>query len=227
MTKPKTSIVECYYCHNMFEKRLADIKRSKRHFCNKDCHRKWMKECSQRQSRPCSQCGIEFQPKDAKQKFCSHVCAARCNNATRAARGMQPEGRCFVCGTPIRSYLKYCSECRPKHNMGSLLINNTSVTIAEILCDSDYKCALNNRVRELARILIKSHNIPHICSCCGYTLHVEIHHIKPIASFDVDEKLIAVNNLSNLMLVCRNCHWEVHHGLREPIPIQSDFKSTK
>lgn len=49
---------------------------------------------------------------------------------------------------------------------------------------------------------------PEICQHCGYSKHVEVCHIKPIASFSADTTLDIVNHESNLLLLCPNCHWE-------------------
>lgn len=50
------------------------------------------------------------------------------------------------------------------------------------------------------------------CKACGYSLHVEVCHIKPIKEF-VDTSLIKeINDLKNLIYLCPNCHWEFDHN---------------
>lgn len=44
------------------------------------------------------------------------------------------------------------------------------------------------------------------CECCGYDKFVECHH---------KDCNCTNNELSNLMLLCPNCHKEVHLGLRK------------
>lgn len=46
------------------------------------------------------------------------------------------------------------------------------------------------------------------CSKCGYDKHIEVAHIKPISSFPPDTLIITVNDPSNLIPLCPNCHWE-------------------
>jgi 5-methylcytosine-specific restriction endonuclease McrA len=47
-----------------------------------------------------------------------------------------------------------------------------------------------------------------ICQACGYSKHVEVCHLKPLSSFDLDTES-SFNDDSNLLLLCPNCHWEL------------------
>lgn len=46
------------------------------------------------------------------------------------------------------------------------------------------------------------------CEKCGYDKHVEVCHIKPIHSFDLETSLEVINDKNNLIILCPNCHWE-------------------
>ena len=48
---------------------------------------------------------------------------------------------------------------------------------------------------------------------CGYDKHVECCHIKAVSDFPDTALLGEVNAPGNLVLLCRNCHWELDHGL--------------
>ena len=50
--------------------------------------------------------------------------------------------------------------------------------------------------------------LPQICMKCGYDKHVEVCHIKPIRQFSEDTLLSVINDKTNLLLLCPNCHWE-------------------
>ena len=50
------------------------------------------------------------------------------------------------------------------------------------------------------------------CKACGYGLHVEHCHIKPIKDFDDNDSVWDCNKLENIVLLCRNCHWELDNG---------------
>lgn len=46
------------------------------------------------------------------------------------------------------------------------------------------------------------------CANCGYAKHVEICHKKPIKSFPVTATVAEINDISNIVALCPNCHWE-------------------
>jgi HNH endonuclease len=54
---------------------------------------------------------------------------------------------------------------------------------------------------------MKHSNKERICKC-GYSKHVEICHIKEVKSFPDDAKIKEINDPSNLLYLCPNCHWE-------------------
>lgn len=69
-----------------------------------------------------------------------------------------------------------------------------------------------NIIRGRARNMYK-----HIKSCqfCGYSNHVEVCHIKPIHEFSEDTLISVVNDPSNILILCPNCHWEHDHSKKE------------
>ena len=77
-------------------------------------------------------------------------------------------------------------------------------TIADIISTGTNKY---NKIRAKARRDISCNN-QMICSRCGYSKHVEVCHSKPISSFSLDTLISVVNDPSNIVLLCPNCHWE-------------------
>lgn len=63
-----------------------------------------------------------------------------------------------------------------------------------------------------ARDVYKRSGKPKICSVCGYDKHVEICHIKPVSSYNV-ETILEINDISNLIALCPNHHWEFDKGI--------------
>lgn len=59
------------------------------------------------------------------------------------------------------------------------------------------------KVRAEARRICKKY--PQECMRCGFNGAVEIAHIKPLSSFD-DDEIERANYLSNLSILCPNCH---------------------
>lgn len=53
---------------------------------------------------------------------------------------------------------------------------------------------------------------PKVCAVCGYDAHYEVCHIKPINDFLPTDSVAEVNELSNLVALCPNHHWEFDHG---------------
>lgn len=52
------------------------------------------------------------------------------------------------------------------------------------------------------------------CQKCSYSIHVELCHIKSISSFTDDSvKLIEINGEDNLLVLCKNHHWEFDNGI--------------
>jgi len=51
------------------------------------------------------------------------------------------------------------------------------------------------------------------CYVCNYDKHVEISHRKSVSDFDGETLLIEINDISNLIALCPNHHWEYDNGL--------------
>ena len=47
----------------------------------------------------------------------------------------------------------------------------------------------------------------------GYTNHVEVAHIKAVSNFSEDSLISEINDISNLIGLCPNHHWEYDNGL--------------
>ncbi len=46
------------------------------------------------------------------------------------------------------------------------------------------------------------------CQKCGYDKHIEVAHVRPVSDFSGDSLLVDINDISNLVGLCPNCHWE-------------------
>ena len=55
---------------------------------------------------------------------------------------------------------------------------------------------------------MKAYNVLKVCFICGYANNVEVHHKKSINSFPLDTFIYIVNDLSNLVYLCPNHHYE-------------------
>ena len=51
------------------------------------------------------------------------------------------------------------------------------------------------------------------CKVCSYDLHVDICHVIAVHQFNADRTLGEVNNIDNLVALCKNHHWEFDNGM--------------
>jgi len=65
--------VNCDYCGKEIRICPFYMKRSKHHFCSRECYRKWRKE--KIPTKQCERCGKEFKvPSKKNKRFCSREC---------------------------------------------------------------------------------------------------------------------------------------------------------
>jgi predicted restriction endonuclease len=140
-------------------------------------------------------------------KFCSRSCAASHNNKSHVKR--KPEGRCKNCSGIIKSSRTYCKLCfAEKHKIQDM-------TLKEAIYDRGHRASAYALVRTRARSTDKFKNTQS-CQFCGYSKHIEACHVKSISSFPPTTLLSEINHESNIIALCRNCHWEYDHGLIRP-----------
>jgi len=135
--------------------------------------------------------------------FCSRSCSVSHNNRINPKR--KPEHKCVKCKNPITAHRKYCDSCKPHRNDWS------TVTIDEIQCRESYQKSAP--IRHRARKAYRESNLPKCCAICKYDKHYEVCHRKPISDFDPSTLVSIINDISNLIGLCPNHHWELDNGL--------------
>jgi len=161
----------------------------------------------------CSNCGslVKRMPSEIRKSksgnsFCSKSCAAVFNNKKYPKR--HRTRRCGVCNELVRSDSKYCSGCyRRKHYL-------EDKTLAEATANRKD----NNRytsIRQVSRKTYLKSDRPKCCAECGYSNHIEVCHIRDIPDFPPTALVREINDLSNLIALCPNHHWEFDNGLLE------------
>lgn len=143
----------------------------------------------------CLNCGKET----LNPKFCCKSCSASYTNKTSPKRQKTKE---CSCGTLIYADQTKCEECSTF---------NKDISLEQAIYKDHHKSSAFALVRSRARSIMKDH--PQVCSCCGYTKHVEVCHIKAISSFPPETMISVINSEANLKLLCPNCHWEFDNGL--------------
>jgi hypothetical protein len=159
----------------------------------------------------CRNCNKEIRryPSEIKKSksgnsFCSRSCTATFNNKNYPKR--QLTKTCNICKNFIRSDLKYCRVCYQEKNY---IINKTLEETTQRRKNDNNRY---NQIRQISRKNYMRSDRPKCCAVCGYDKHIEICHIKDIASFSKTTLVSEINDLSNLIALCRNHHWELDHG---------------
>lgn len=136
-------------------------------------------------------------------KFCSSSCSAKYSNCISPKK--QKQRMCPSCkGTKIFNDRTYCVSCwELKKNELGLSLDYSSIK----LCESSKR-----RVYGHARAVYKNSGKPRLCCNCGYNKHYEVCHIKGVETFGPESLLSEVNDISNLIALCPNCHCELDHG---------------
>lgn len=179
----KTVEVQCAHCHITFDKRASEAKRSKNHFCSQSCAASLNNKGVQRNKPSLRECNTCCIQYTCDKKHTSKTLCPSCSE--ERTREKTPE------------YIK-------KKTLGEYQ-NKISVK-------GKHRSWLNSAVRNFNRSWNKGlTSCP--CQVCGYSAHVELCHIKPISDFDKSATLGDVNNPNNLLVLCRNHHWEFDKGL--------------
>jgi hypothetical protein len=189
-------------------------KRCKNHYCSNEC---MGKSYSRTVTISCHVCNKEVRrlKSDLSRsksglQFCSSSCSARHNNKVMVKRKRtKPLPKCHSCNNLVSSpKRKFCNICHEKS-----WVDWSKVTLREFMKDEPIKSNRWARLRQMARKQHKS--LLTKCQSCGYDKHVEACHIKAISQFDLDTVVTVVNSKENIAILCRNCHWELDHGLLE------------
>lgn len=120
---------------------------------------------------------------------------------------------CPDCGAKIAHDSERCMPCSRAFRA---FVNRDTVTIGEwrgrLSLKGKHPSWLHAQVRTMARYYNR-HLAVNGCMNCGYSLHVEFCHIKAISEWPDDTLIAIVNAEENILCLCRNCHWELHHDL--------------
>lgn len=145
----------------------------------------------------CNFCRKSYTSDRKARKYCSSSCAASANNSIVPKRTF--EGVCCDCGLKISSSLVRCENCR----------NVSDISYGEfVLKYKNPRSLISDRARRKAK------NLKDSCAYCGYDKHVDVCHIKEVSSF-ADSAMVdsEINNIENLIKLCKNHHWELDKGL--------------
>lgn len=154
----------------------------------------------------CKLCQIPIEYKKRFNLFCSssHAAIWRNTNTLRTTFGPPPifANNCKRCDVPIKNRYRYCIACSPVKGRCKV----SDQTLKQATYSSGKSASAYGRIRLHAKYILKERE--HACQHCGYSKHVEVCHIRAIKAFSADTLISEINNKSNLILLCPNCHWE-------------------
>src|SRR5271165_2508829 len=113
--------------------------------------------------------------------FCSVSCGTTFNNRLRSTGKTTPK-ECPTCGVTIHYRSKACKLHAPHVVLN--LKDWSLVTLGQAKSIRKYQA--HSRIRELARVAYGRSGRPKVCRVCGYTIKVDIAHIKAIVSWTDD-----------------------------------------
>ncbi len=156
---------------------------------------------------PCLNC----QRPTRNPKFCSASCAAKVNNK-QPKRTKQPKF-CKKCG--VQTGLggrapTTCLDCNFNY------VDWSTVTLGDMRKKlPTYQ--VHSRIRSQSRSSYRKANPDYITQCarCSYNKFTEICHIKSVSEFTNETPISVINDPSNLIQLCRNCHWEADHSVSD------------
>jgi hypothetical protein len=182
----------------------------------------------------CQECGKVIEVKEhqricnvRRNKFCSVGCSSKHKSKQTRSKSTS---LCEMCGGTIqltkhktRNYYnprKYCDDCVNK----ARALANTKIngqydstipdrTIGELKSSRKSYWSWRVEITKHSRNMYIRSGSPQKCLLCGYGKHFDVCHKRDVALYSDDTKVEEVNSLSNLVALCRNCHWELDHNL--------------
>ena len=157
----------------------------------------------------CGYCGKGFERRVCRiteMNYCSQSCAAKYNNRLYPKRRKRVY-RCLECGVEISAGAKKCQSCYSVDQRLDL----QNLTLGQLYQRRGGKYARRN-AHSAIRSWARKPRRAGACSVCGYNKHTEVCHIQDICSFPESVTIAEINHPSNLVELCRNCHWELDHG---------------
>lgn len=146
-------------------------------------------------------------------KFCSRSCSASFANKANPKRKLTR--LCTKCQDLVKSHRHTLCEFHFQDKQDNQYKNKTIGEYRNMTSVKGKPSSwTHSHIRRFARSWLK-HLTKLPCAHCGYDKHVELAHIKDVASFPDHSLLSEVNSEDNIIQLCPNCHWEFDNLPRE------------
>jgi hypothetical protein len=151
----------------------------------------------------CQCCNKEIEKRECDIKRTKHnFCTRSCANKILRRKTRTKTKKCRHCDNLILSNRQKCEFCIK--NFRFILDQDK---LSEVIYKNHHKSSAFALIRTRARAIAKTLGWKS-CKRCGYDKHIEICHIKAIKDFSPDALVSEINDVSNLLPLCPNCHWE-------------------
>ncbi len=201
----------CHHCATVFqiserEHGIALNRGQSKFYCTNACV-----GLSRRRSdieKICTHCSMSFSRKRIKANDSGlYFCTTKCSNSHRASK-TPPIKSCLTCGLTLSNLTKgQKAFCSPTCSS-----NIQHLSKKELLTSRGTYQSYRTTIQKLARNIYFKENLQPFCLVCGYTKHIEVCHIKPVASFDDSTLISEINRSDNLLGLCPTHHWEFDNG---------------
>ena len=148
----------------------------------------------------CLNCSTET----SNPKFCSRSCAATHNNHNPKRK---LSNNCIDCNKSIHKGRSRCKECYMENKNKSW----QNKTLRELKKGNANNYGYPMIRQDSRRKYIKSGQ-PMECAICKYNFHVDICHKKDIKTYGLDTPIYVINDITNLVALCKNHHYEYDKG---------------
>ena len=154
--------------------------------------------------------------KETKTKFCSKRCSVSYNNK-KSPRRQVVDRICTRCGLNLgkdrnkRSYRTICNSCYKQDPR----VKNKILTETKGELRGPGNAVFGGRyatIRQHSRKSYIKSGLPMQCYVCLYDRHVDVCHIRDIKDFPETSLVSEINDISNLVALCKNHHWEFDNG---------------
>jgi hypothetical protein len=203
----------CSGCGDKFMRSMRShkqrLKRGRtRPFCKSECRKP-------KPPHSCIKCGLPT----TNPKFCSRSCAASITGSTHPKRvHHRTPQTCADCGeiyyrSKSHAATRICQTCLAFQRNNRA---HRGLKLGALMKTPSLKGKHPSWRSAHIRILNRLWNASMLklsCTKCEYSIHVELAHIRDITSFPDSATLGEINEPSNVVQLCRNCHWEFDHGL--------------
>ena len=170
-------------------------------------------------------------------RFCNRSCANRFNNREVSRR--RPKGytgsmhrrasdspnrikpsTCVRCGRTTYSRdgrRKFCVDCYKLFRFPGG-VRFADLTKGDLFARRSNWQSARNSIRLHAQQTFIQSGRPAECFVCKYATHVDIAHRRAVSDFPETTTMKEINDISNLVPLCPNHHWELDHGLLQLPP---------